>query len=148
MIHGSERTILCQEKVADNRIMVFYNKKSQARYSHSVEMKSLHESFTTPPKKLEVRVSSKFNGLGYPLLICVPRFHEDLPLVVFFRALGVTKDREIRELVFRKEEDTFAQLLAGSFKEAADLNIFTQQQAIEYLTEHLQYTTQMEDKTQ
>ena len=27
IIHGSERTILCQEKVADNRIMVFSSKK-------------------------------------------------------------------------------------------------------------------------
>lgn len=78
----------------------------------------------------------------------MPRFHEDLPLVIFFRALGVTKDREISELVFRSSEEMMAPLLAGSFKEAADLGIFTQQQAIEYLTEHLQYTTQMEDKTQ
>jgi DNA-directed RNA polymerase beta subunit len=32
LIHGSERTILCQEKVADNRIMVFYNKETSAKY--------------------------------------------------------------------------------------------------------------------
>lgn len=77
LIHGSERTILCQEKVADNRIMVFYNKKTASKYLYSVEIKSLHESFTTPPKKLEIRISTKFNGLGYPLTICVPRFRED-----------------------------------------------------------------------
>ena len=111
-------------------------------------MKSLHESFTTPPKKLEIRISSKFNGLGYPLMMCVARFHEDLPIVVFFRALGVTQDREILKLIFGSEDDALADRLAASFKEAADLNIFTQQQAVEYLTNHLQYTTQMEDKTQ
>jgi DNA-directed RNA polymerase II subunit RPB2 len=44
IIHGSERTILSQEKVADNRIMVFTSKKTAARYTHSVEFKSLHES--------------------------------------------------------------------------------------------------------
>jgi DNA-directed RNA polymerase beta subunit len=82
IIHGSERTILCQEKVADNRIMVFYNKKTASKYTYSVEMKSLHESFTTPPKKLEVRLSSKFNGFGYPLTTCVPRFREDIPLMI------------------------------------------------------------------
>jgi DNA-directed RNA polymerase beta subunit len=81
IIHGSERTILCQEKVADNRVMIFFNKKSASKFTYSAEMKSLHESFTTPPKKLEARVSSKFNGLGYPLTICIPRFREDIPLM-------------------------------------------------------------------
>jgi DNA-directed RNA polymerase II subunit RPB2 len=71
IIHGSERTILCQEKVADNRIMVFQSKKTSSKHSYSVELKSLHESFTMPPKKLEIRLSSKFNGFGYPLLACV-----------------------------------------------------------------------------
>lgn len=51
--------------------------------------------------------------------------------MVFFRALGVTKDQEICELVFRSSEEMMAPLLAGSFKEAADLGIFSQQQAIE-----------------
>ena len=94
IIHGSERTILCQEKVADNRIMVFYNKKTASKYTYSVEIKSLHESFTTPPKKLEIRISSKFNGLGYPLTLCAPRFREDIPLMVIFRALGMENDQE------------------------------------------------------
>jgi DNA-directed RNA polymerase II subunit RPB2 len=74
VVHGSERTILCQEKVADNRIMIFQTKKSSSKYLFSVEMKSLQESFTTPPKKLEIRLSSKFNGYGYPMVACVPRF--------------------------------------------------------------------------
>jgi DNA-directed RNA polymerase II subunit RPB2 len=86
VVHGSERTILCQEKVADNRIMIFQNKKTASKYFYSVEMKSLHESFTTPPKKLEIRLSSKFNGFGYPMLACVPRFREDIPVMVYFRA--------------------------------------------------------------
>ena len=53
LIHGSERTILCQEKVADNRIMVFQSKKASSKHSYSVELKSLSETFTMPPKKLE-----------------------------------------------------------------------------------------------
>jgi DNA-directed RNA polymerase II subunit RPB2 len=61
IIHGSERTILSQEKVADNRIMVFTGKKTATKYNYSVEFKSLHESFTMPPKKLEIRLSTKFN---------------------------------------------------------------------------------------
>jgi DNA-directed RNA polymerase II subunit RPB2 len=147
LIHGSERTILCQEKVADNRIMVFQSKKTTSKYEYSVEMKSLHESFTTPPKKLEIRLSTKFNGMGYPLTLCVPRFREDVPLMVMFRAFGVENDQDITELVWGKSYDAAqAESLVASFKECSDLKIYTREDAIEYLTHHLQYGTTSEDK--
>ena len=146
IIHGSERTILCQEKVADNRIMVFQTKKTNSKYSYTVEMKSLHESFTMPPKKLEIRLSSKFNGFGYPLLACVSRFREDMPVMVYFRALGVTKDADIARLVWGSLDDQRVELLAASFRDCAELGIFTQEEAISYLSNHLQYGTNLEDK--
>lgn len=144
LIHGSERTILCQEKVADNRIMIFFNKKVSSKFTYSVEMKSLHESFTTPPKKLEMRICSKFNGLGYPITVCVPRFREDIPLAVIFRAFGIESDEEIANLIFRSGE--YVELLAATFKECADAKVYTREDAITYLTHHLQYGTTSEDK--
>lgn len=143
LIHGSERTILCQEKVADNRIMIFHHKKTSSKFTYSVEMKSLHESFTTPPKKLELRYSAKFNGLGYPITLCVPRFREDIPLCVMYRAFGVETDKEIADLI---GEDI--DMLAASFKECADVKVYTREDAIQYLTHHLQYGTTMEDKSE
>jgi len=146
IIHGSERTILCQEKVADNRIMVFQAKKSSSKHTYSVEMKSLSETFTMPPKKLEIRLSSKFNGFGYPLLACVPRFREDIPVMVFFRALGVTTDIEVANLVWGRLDNQHVDLLGASFRDCAELGVFTQDDAIRYLTNHLQYGTNQEDK--
>ena len=146
IVHGSERTILCQEKVADNRIMIFQNKKSASKYMFSVEMKSLHESFTMPPKKLEIRLSSKFNGLGFPLVACLPRFREDIPLMVYFRALGITTDIEVARMVWGAETDVNVELLAASFRDISEMNIFTQEDAIRYLTTNLQYGTNQEDK--
>jgi DNA-directed RNA polymerase II subunit RPB2 len=146
LIHGSERTILCQEKVADNRIMVFQSKKTSSKHTYSVEMKSLHESFTMPPKKLEVRLSSKFNGFGYPLLACVPRFREDIPVMVYFRALGVTTDREIASMVWGSADDPHVELLGASFRDCAEIGVFTQQDAIQFLSVNLQYGTNQEDK--
>ena len=143
IVHGGERVILSQEKVADNRIMVFLNKKATTKHSHSVEMKSLHESFTLPPKKLEIRVSAKFNGLGYPLSVCIPRFREDIPLLVFFRCMGITTDQDVYRLLNVDDSD----YLAASFKECADIKVFTQEEAIEYLSHHLQYPPAVEDKT-
>ena len=146
IIHGSERTILCQEKVADNRIMVFQSKKTSSKHTYSVEMKSLHESFTMPPKKLEIRLSSKFNGFGYPLLACVPRFREDIPAMVFFKALGVTADKDIAQLVWGGLDDPHVELLGASFRDCAELGVFTQDEAVAYLSNHLQYGTNQEDK--
>ena len=147
LIHGSERTILCQEKVADNRIMIFYNKKTSSKFTYSVEMKSLHESFTTPPKKLEIRMNSKFNGFGYPLTICIPRFREDIPLIVMFRAFGMECDQDIVNLIWGRDADEkVVDMLAASFKECSDIKIYTREDAIEYLTHHLQYGTTSEDK--
>jgi len=144
IIHGSERTILCQEKVADNRIMIFFNKKTSSKFTFSAEMKSLHESFTTPPKKLEIRISAKFNGLGYPLTACVPRFKEDIPLMVIYRAFGVEQDEKIANLICPSGE--YMELLGASFKECSDINVYTRDDAINYLTHHLQYGTALEDK--
>ena len=146
IIHGSERTILCQEKVADNRIMVFYNKKTASKYTYSVEIKSLHESFTTPPKKLEMRISSKFNGMGYPLTICVPRFTEDVPLMVFFRALGVETDQDIVNMIWGEDAPMYVDTLVASFKECAEAGVYTREDAIHYLSTRLQYATTHEDK--
>lgn len=146
VVHGSERTILCQEKVADNRIMIFQTKKSSSKYLFSVEMKSLQESFTTPPKKLEIRLSSKFNGYGYPMVACVPRFREDIPIMVYFRALGMTEDRAIARIIWGDENDSHVELLAASFRDVAEMSIFTQDDAVRYLTNHLQYGTNQEDK--
>ena len=146
VVHGSERTILCQEKVADNRIMIFQNKKTSSKYLYSVEMKSLHESFTTPPKKLEIRLSSKFNGFGYPMVACVPRFREDIPVMVYFRALGVTDDRTVARVVWGDEKDSHVELLGASFRDTLEMGIFTQEDAVRYLTSHLQYGTNQEDK--
>ena len=146
VVHGSERTILCQEKVADNRIMIFQNKKSASKYLYSVEMKSLHESFTTPPKKLEIRLSSKFNGVGYPMLACVPRFREDIPVMIYFRALGITDDKSIAKLIWGVETDSHVELLGASFRDTLDMSIFTRDDAVRYLSNHLQYGTNQEDK--
>jgi DNA-directed RNA polymerase II subunit RPB2 len=145
IIHGSERTILCQEKVADNRIMVFSSKKTAAKYTHTVELKSLHESFTMPPKKLEIRLTTKFNGLGRPLTVCVPRFREDIPLGVVFRALGVETDEDIAKLIWG-DDIVRAEHLIASFYECAEINVYSREEAIEYLSHHLQYGTALEDK--
>jgi len=145
IIHGSERTILSQEKVSDNRIMVFTGKKTATKYIYSVEFKSLHESFTMPPKKLEIRLSTKFNGYGYPLHACLPRFREEIPIIILFRVLGMEHDEDIVKLIWGNQEEQYDTMLA-SFSECSEMKIYTRDDALEYLSHHLQYATPQEDK--
>ena len=125
--------------------MVFTGKKTATKYTHSVEFKSLHESFTMPPKKLEIRISTKFNGFGLPLNACMPRFREDIPLIILLRAIGLESDEEICKLVWGNEKEYYESLLP-SFRECSDIKIYTKDEAIEYLSNHLQYSTTIEDK--
>jgi DNA-directed RNA polymerase beta subunit len=64
IINGGERVILAQEKVADNRILVYHSKKS-TRCAYTCEVKSLSDEHPMTPKKLEVRLSTKFDGVAY-----------------------------------------------------------------------------------
>jgi DNA-directed RNA polymerase beta subunit len=68
IIHGSERTILCQEKVADNRIMVFQSKKTSSKHTYSVEMKSLHESMMAAQRRLLAPLSPRNQEVFLKLL--------------------------------------------------------------------------------
>jgi DNA-directed RNA polymerase II subunit RPB2 len=79
-------------------------------------------------------------------MACVSRFREDIPVMVFFRALGVTADADIAKLVWGNLDDHHVELLAASFKDCAELGVFTQEDAIIYLSSHLQYGTNQEDK--
>jgi DNA-directed RNA polymerase II subunit RPB2 len=76
--------------------------------------------------------------------MCVPRFREDIPLVVMYRAFGVESDADIADLI--SPNGDYLEKLAASFKECADIKVYTKEDAIEYLTHHLQYGTTMEDK--
>ena len=58
-------------------------------------------------------------------------FTDDMPVVVVFKAMGVHTDQEIIQLVGSKED--ILSVFAPSLKECANLKIFTQLQALEYI---------------
>ena len=56
---------------------------------------------------------------------------DDQPIVVVLKAMGLESDQEIQQLVGL--DGNFAQLLAPSIQKAREANVYTQQQALEYL---------------
>ena len=94
IIKGSEKTILGQERAAENRIYCF-DGKNTTKWSWFAEIKSIPDFKCISPKQIEIMVASKSNGFGHGLYITIPRIKQPIELFVLFRALGVTTDREI-----------------------------------------------------
>jgi DNA-directed RNA polymerase III subunit RPC2 len=57
---------------------------------------------------------------------------EDVPIVVLFKAMGMQSDREIYELV-AGNDDEYGDAFSINLEECAKMEIFTQQQALEWI---------------
>ena len=106
IIKGSEKTILCQERAAENRIYVF-NGKNTPKWTWIAEFKSVPDSKCISPKQVEMMVASKANVFGHGIHVGLPRLKQkrQIELFVLFRALGVLSDKEICQYILLNTED-------------------------------------------
>jgi DNA-directed RNA polymerase II subunit RPB2 len=95
IINGSEKTVLGQERAAENRTYVFNVQKVTPKYSWTAEIKSVPDYKCISPKQINMYILSKNNGFGFPIVIQIPRVKQPLPLFVIFRALGIVSDEDI-----------------------------------------------------
>ena len=93
IINGSEKTVLGQERAAENRVYCFNVSKNQTKYTWSAEIKSVPDFKCISPKQINVMMSSKNNGFGFPIVVQIPRIKQPIPLFIVFRALGVISDK-------------------------------------------------------
>ena len=98
IVKGSEKTVLCQERAAENRIYVF-NCVNSPKWNWIAEFKSVPDSKCISPKQVEMMVASKMNLYGHGIYVVIPRLKQKrfIELFVLFRALGVTSDKAICE---------------------------------------------------
>jgi len=94
IIKGNEKTVLGQERAAENRIYCF-DGKNTTKWSWFAEIKSVPDNKCISPKQVEMMVASKNNGFGHGIYVNIPRFKQPIELFVLFRALGVVSDRDI-----------------------------------------------------
>jgi len=106
IIKGSEKTILCQERAAENRIYVFSGKNTP-KWDWVAEFKSVPDSKCISPKQVELMVSSKTNIYGHGIYVTIPRLKQKryIELFVLFRALGVISDKRICEYILLSVDD-------------------------------------------
>jgi DNA-directed RNA polymerase II subunit RPB2 len=148
IINGSEKTVLGQERAAENRVYCFNVSKNQTKYSWSAEIKSVPDFKCISPKQINMMLSSKNNGFGYPIVLQIPRVKQPIPLFVVFRALGVISDKDICEKILLDIENKKYKIMLDALQGSIiDSNkIMTQQEAIKYITTYVMYTPINMDK--
>ena len=126
IIKGSEKTVLGQERAAENRIYVFHGKNTP-KWDWIAEFKSVPDSKCISPKQIEMLISSKTNVYGHGIYIVIPRMKQKtyIELFILFRALGVLSDKEICEYILLNVEDSKqAQMLKYLEASMEDANRF------------------------
>ena len=104
IIKGSEKTVLGQERAAENRIYCF-DGKNTTKWNWFAEIKSVPDYKCISPKQLDMMIASKNNGFGHGIYVMIPRFKLPIELFALFRALGVASDRKICEHILLDIED-------------------------------------------
>lgn len=148
IINGSEKTVLGQERAAENKVQCFNVSKNNTKYTWMAEVKSVPDFKCISPKQINMMVSSKNNGFGYALSVQLPRVKQPIPLFIVFRALGVVSDKEICERILLDiSSDKYKDILVGLQASIIEANaLLTQQEAIRYITNHVMYTPINMDK--
>ena len=148
IINGSEKTVLGQERAAENKVYCYNISKNQSKYTWMAEIKSVPDFKCISPKQINIMVCSKNNGFGQPLVMQLPRVKQPVPLFVVFRALGIVSDKEICETILLNiEDDLNKKLLDSLHASIIDSNkILTQQDAVKYITSYVMYTPINMDK--
>jgi DNA-directed RNA polymerase II subunit RPB2 len=112
IVKGSEKTVLCQERAAENRIYVFSGKNTP-KWKWVAEFKSVPDTKCISPKQMEMMISTKTNLYGHGIFVALPRLKTKryIELFVLFRALGVLSDKEICEYIILNTESQKHQIM-------------------------------------
>ena len=137
IVGGGERVIISQERMAANRPVVFRNNRNPTKEVEVIEVKSIGPDNDQVPKSNAVKIMyHPKNSQIHLLRATMPRVKTDIPLWILFRALGVTKDKDICDLIIGTDSDgTFDGLLAESIQEAVDVR--TQEAALAWMSTHV-----------
>ena len=146
IINGSEKTVLGQERAAENRVYCFNTSKNNNKWSWTAEIKSIPPAKCISPKQINVMISSKNNGFGHPIYVQIPRIKQPIQLFVVFRALGIISDKEICQHVLL-DIGQDKQILDSLQASIVDANMtMTREDALKIITTNVMFTPMNMDK--
>jgi DNA-directed RNA polymerase II subunit RPB2 len=141
IIKGSEKTVLGQERAAENRVYVF-DGKNTTKWNWFAEIKSIPDYKCISPKQIEMMIASKNNGFGNGIYVTIPRIKQPIELFVLFRALGIISDKDIcKYILLNIDEYKSKELLNCLQASIIDANRYlTQEDALRHITSFVAYT--------
>ena len=133
IIDGKEKTIISQEKFADNMLYIRANNEDNM-YTHAADIRTVSEDASKPERTLSVRIVAPTSLLSNKqFVVNIPNVRSPVPLFIVMRALGVLSDRDILEFCLL-DLDEHAELLDHFIPSIHDANkIFTQEGAIKFI---------------
>ena len=148
IINGSEKTVLGQERAAENRVYCFNTSKNNNKWTWTAEIKSVPDFKCISPKQINVMIANKNNGFGCPIYVQIPRIKQPIALFVVFRALGIMSDKDICKHIVLDIEDESAKSILNSLQASIiDANtVMTQEDALKIITSNVMYTPMNMDK--
>ena len=141
IVGGGERAIISQERMSENRPVVFRNNRNPTKEWEVIEIKSIGPMNEQVPKSISVRMMyhPKNQQIIY-LRATIPRMKTEIPLFILFRALGVLEDETIVRLILGDDWDpTFENVIVESINEAS--TVLTQEDALAWMKRHLNIWT-------
>jgi DNA-directed RNA polymerase II subunit RPB2 len=137
IVSGGERVIISQERMSENRPVVFRNNRNSTKELEVIEVKSIGPDNDQVPKSNGVKIMyHPKNPQIHLLRATMPRIKTDIPLFILFRALGVLADKDILDLILGTDGDsTFDSIMDESIQEAAEVQ--TQEQAFAWMSTHV-----------
>ncbi|KZV87300.1 DNA-directed RNA polymerase [Exidia glandulosa HHB12029] len=121
IVKGTEKVILVQEQLSKNRIIVERDPTKgivQASVTSSTHGGLKSKSYVVTKKG---HIYLRHNSI-----------HEDVPIVIALKALGLQSDKEIL-LATAGNTEAFKSIFSPNLEEAAKLGVFTRQQALDYI---------------
>ena len=140
IINGSEKTVIAQERSAENQVFCFNTKKTVTKWSWVSEIRCIHEDQQISPKLTSVVMSSN-NQEGQPsMYLTHSKIKTPIPIFIVFKAYGIISDKEICNYILLNLEDNSE--LLNKFKQCIiDSNsIISQEEAIKYISANIYYS--------
>ena len=142
IINGNEKVLISQEKIASNIIQVFENNKVNSKYKYISEIRSCNEYLFTIPKVISIKITNKTNMYNNKIRIMIPGLKQEIPIIVLYRALGYTTDKEIVYMIIDNNSENLdkviTKILKPSFEEANDIK--TEYESYLYISKYIQNT--------
>ena len=143
IIQGLEKTVITQEKFADNMLWVHDGKEHTdengkteyiTEYMFSADIKSVSENVSKPIRNLSVQIVAPTKSYtNRNIVVNIPNVRKPVPLFIVFRALGIVTDRAIIEMCLL-DTDKYEHMIDLFIPSVYDAgSITTQRLALEYI---------------